>query len=225
MENEILITGDGSHSLRSHQFAVPYHSTHGAINESRHVFIEMGVRPALRAGEKEISILEIGFGTGLNALLVWQMAAAHPDVQFNYRTIERYPISAASAGALNYPELLEVAPADFLALHEAAWDEPVAISPNFSLFKINGDFFATLTDHSASWANVIFYDAFAPASQPELWEPEILSRCARVLQHNGTLVTYCAKGQFKRNLKQVGLRVEPLPGPPGKREMTRARKL
>ncbi len=205
---------------------MPYHSTHGAINESKHVFIEMGLRPVLDSDSiKQISILEVGFGTGLNALLVLQLAADHPDMKFTYRTIERYPIAPAAARELNYPEKLEASAQDFLALHEAAWDTPVAISPNFTLEKVQGDFFTTLQGHAPDWANVIFYDAFAPSSQPELWEPEILGLCAGALVHNGTLVTYCAKGQFKRNLKQVGLVVEPLPGPPGKREMTRARKL
>lgn len=184
----------------------------------------MGVRPVLEEGEVEINILEIGFGTGLNALLAWKLAHEFPGVRFQYRTIERYPINTEAAKALNYPELLKVASADFIALHEAVWDENVLLGPNFSLMKMRGDFTEILSGMEPDWANVIFYDAFAPSSQPELWEPAILARCARVMNGNGTLVTYCAKGQFKRNLKSVGLTVEPLPGPPGKREMTRARK-
>lgn len=220
----MLITGDGSHSLRSRQFAVPYHSTHGALNESKHVFIEMGLRSVLTTGVGEVNILEIGFGTGLNALLSWQLALTYPTIQFNFRTFEQYPISTATALALNYPQLLKFAQEDFMQLHTSPWNVPVRLANNFSFTKLQEDFFVGLNGHEQQWAHVIFYDAFAPASQPELWESEILQHCYDTLASDGVLVTYCAKGQFKRNLKSVGFQVEPLPGPPGKREMTRGRK-
>lgn len=225
LKNELLITGDGSHTLRSNQFAVPYHSTHGALNESKHVFIEMGLRPAISAGVEVVNIIEIGFGTGLNALLAWQFADANPEVRINYLALERYPISEADAQELNYPRLLNCPKEEFLRLHSSAWNEEVALSVNFSLNKVEADFFDGLKEIEEGWAQVIFYDAFAPSSQPELWKPEILGLCHRVLDADGVLVTYCAKGQFKRDLKSVGFQVEPLPGPPGKREMTRGRRV
>ena len=225
MENELLVTGDGSHSLRSRQFSVPYHSTHGALNEGKHVFIEMGLHPVIATGAKKVNILEIGFGTGLNALLVWELAKENPGIEFNYRTLERYPIEEELAQQLNYPRILGFSQEEFLRLHATPWGEAIDLSPNFSLTKVNADFHAGLEKQKATWAQIIFYDAFAPASQPELWEPEILELCQRALAPDGVLVTYCAKGQFKRDLKRVGFQVEPLPGPPGKREMTRGRKV
>lgn len=185
----------------------------------------MGLRPATVVGAREVNILEIGFGTGLNAFLAWQFANEHPEVQFHYRALERYPIEASLARNLNYPRLLDLPQEEFLRLHSAAWNETIPVSTNFSLTKVKADFFDGLKEMQEGWAQVIFYDAFAPSSQPELWKPEILGLCHRVVAQDGVLVTYCAKGQFKRDLKSVGFLVEPLPGPPGKREMTRGRRV
>ncbi|PHL00535.1 SAM-dependent methyltransferase [Neolewinella marina] len=216
-------TADGSHSLHSPRFGVNYHSTHGALQESRHVFIEAGLHPLLTGYPpgQPLRILEMGFGTGLNALLVRQIARAYPDHRFYYTTFERFPVPAEVVEQLNYPEVLGVEPEFLHGLHAAPWEEAVDLDPNFTLLKRQADF---LSDQSpdAEPCDLIFYDAFAPENQPELWSVEAMRHCARRLRTGGVLVTYCAKGQFKRNLRAAGFRVEALPGPPGKREMTRA---
>lgn len=223
--NELVLTADGSHSLRSRRFGVDYHSVHGAIQESEHVFLGGGLLPLLETGATDISILEMGFGTGLNALLVRRLAGKYPGVTFRYFTYEQFPVSPVEVAGLNYPSLLDVGPDQLFGLHDCGWEVVHQLDANFYLHKHRADF---LDDNDRPYApgsiDLIFYDAFAPASQPEFWEPEALVVSWEALSHNGTLITYCAKGQFKRNLKTVGFTVEPLPGPPGKREMTRGRK-
>jgi tRNA U34 5-methylaminomethyl-2-thiouridine-forming methyltransferase MnmC len=227
-KEEMVVTGDGSHSVVNNRFAVPYHSTHGAITESQHVFIKYGLLPALSSVEgRAIRILEMGFGTGLNAFLTMlvldQKEFAGKEVQ--YFTYEAYPIGAATARGLNYPAQLNTGQNRFLSLHEASWEKQVRISQNFVLTKYQRDF---LLDQDPSYGegtiDVIYYDAFAPNSQPEFWEEDALAVAYRALRPGGCLTTYCAQGQFKRNLRAVGFTVEGVPGPPGKREMTIARK-
>ena len=224
MEAALFLTDDGSHSLRSTRFGVAYHSTHGAIQESRHIFIEAGLGDLLSERRAKIGILEMGFGTGLNALLVRQLAANYPTVQFSYTTYEQYPISREQALQLNYPDQLNCLPQWLTELHAQPWDTTSSTKPNFTFTKHQRDFLAGPQDaaDAEGRADVIFYDAFAPENQPELWTVEAMQRCYRLLAPGGRLVTYCAKGQFKRNLRAAGFRVEGLPGPVGKREMTRA---
>ena len=217
MEPTLFLTDDGSHSLRDAKFGVSYHSTHGAVQESRHIFIKAGLEDLL-ATQTIIRILEMGFGTGLNALLVRQVADLNPSISFHYTTYERYPVSPQRVRQLNYPEVLCCPPAWLHELHDADWDTAQPLAPNFTLLKHRRDFLAGPQDA----AQVIFYDAFAPEQQPELWTVAAMERCHRLLAPGGRLVTYCAKGQFKRNLRAAGFRVEGLPGPIGKREMVRA---
>ncbi len=221
---KIIATSDGSHSLQSEHFGVAYHSTHGAIQESQHVFIEAGLRPFILAAQKEIKVLEMGFGSGLNAYLVALEAEKHPAIQFHYLGVELYPISSALAASLNYPLQLNRTASDslFLRLHSASWEETQALLPNFSFQKLQADF--QTAELPQDWANTLFFDAFAPTSQAELWEEAALQRAAATLAPGGHLVTYCAKGAVKRSLKGLGLEVQALPGPPGKREMTKASK-
>ncbi|NJC26233.1 tRNA (5-methylaminomethyl-2-thiouridine)(34)-methyltransferase MnmD [Neolewinella antarctica] len=229
-ENELFVTDDGSHSLLSHRFAVAYHSRHGAIQESRHVFIEMGLKARLaQTNADKINILELGFGTGLNAYLTLLYAEERPDLSFEYCSFEKYPIPLLDAQTLNYAEQLAKPPATFVSLHSLSDDGELHSHPsvpNFSLAKSRSDF---LSGPPEGWQggkfDLIYYDAFAPASQPELWTPKALKICYDVLATGGIFVTYCAKGQVKRDLRDIGFRVEPLPGPPGKREMTRGVKL
>lgn len=221
-QTEIVLTADGSHSVRSKHFGVDYHSVHGAVQESQHVFLRMGLLPLLERPLREVRILEMGFGTGLNALLVRLIAEERPDVQFFYRSFEQFPLPPEVAEELNYPAVLKVSPDKLRSLHESQWEKPALLSENFSFAKYQTEFpqkSASIVE--AGWADIIFYDAFAPASQPELWGPEAMKECYRLLSDGGQLVTYCAKGQFKRDLKSVGFRVECPAGPPGKREMTR----
>ena len=219
MENEIFLTQDGSHSLRSQRFGVSYHSKYGAIQESRHVFLEGGLYPTLLR-KKAVRILELGFGTGLNAFLTLLDTRERHFTAF-YHSIEAHPIDADTAAQLNYGQLLAGGrhAADFLRLHQTAWDTPVAFDEGFTLLKAKGDFGRVPMENDY---DVVFFDAFAPNAQPELWEIETLARAYEALGEGGVLVTYCAKGYVKRNLKALGFTVEALPGPPGKREMTRA---
>lgn len=219
MENEIFLTQDGSHSLRSRRFGVSYHSKYGAIQESRHVFLEGGLYPTLLR-KKSVRILELGFGTGLNAFLTLLDSR---DKQFTayYHSVEAHPIDPETVSELNYGQLVAEGQyaADFHQLHQADWDAATAIDERFTLYKSKGDFTQTPLGNNY---DVIFFDAFAPNAQPELWEKETLARAYDALGEGGVLVTYCAKGYVKRNLKALGFTVQALPGPPGKREMTRA---
>jgi tRNA U34 5-methylaminomethyl-2-thiouridine-forming methyltransferase MnmC len=219
MENEIFLTQDGSHSLRSQHFGVSYHSKYGAVQESRHVFLEAGLYPTLLK-KKSVRILELGFGTGLNAFLTL-LDTRDKHFRTYYHSVEVQPLDTETVARLNYGQLLAGGQyaADFTRLHQAEWGEEIAFDEEFVLRKTKGDFRqADLGQHY----DVIFFDAFAPDAQPELWELSTLGRAYEALAPGGVLVTYCAKGYVKRNLKALGFTVEALPGPPGKREMTRA---
>ncbi len=217
------LTADGSHSLRSARFGVSYHSSHGALQESEHIFIRAGVDHLLLTTPPgtALRILEMGFGTGLNALLVRKLAAAHPDIPFHYLTFEQFPVSLAVSAALNYTRALGLPEDSLQELHRTAWETTHQLDPNFAFRKVKQDFLAA-TPPGDFPADLIFYDAFAPENQPELWTVAAMEGCRRWLRPGGILVTYCAKGQFKRNLRAAGFGVEALPGPVGKREITRA---
>lgn len=221
MGRELIVTKDGSHSLLHTELNETYHSVHGAIQESRHVFIDKGLSHILsHNGLADVNILEVGFGTGLNALLSAQ-AAAHFQVRLNYATIEAFPIAREVWSKLNYTDTLGDA-ALFETLHEASWEIEHTVLPNFLLKK----YYATLQEVKLlpEAFDLIYYDAFAPAKQPEMWTHDILEKVAGTMRSNGVLVTYCARGQLKRDLVALGLKVETLPGPPGKKEMVRATK-
>lgn len=218
--NTIIQTEDGSNSIQSAKFEATYHSIHGAIQETQTVFIDAALKYKTPT-QKELSILEIGLGTGLNAFMTY-LEAKKSNLHIQYTGIEAYPITLEVAQQLNYAELLEVTEenAQFLKLHTSP-NESINLSPNFQFYKQIGRF----EDLQAQEVfDIIYYDAFAPSVQPELWEIELLEKMYRALKPNGILTTYCAKGVFKRNLKQVGFKVEGIPGPIGKREMTRALK-
>lgn len=217
-DSAIFETQDGSHSIFSDTFGVSYHSKYGAIQESMHVFIHAGLLHVL-ARKNEIAVLDIGFGTGLNALLTYAETIKRP-FQVHYEAIEAYPISADEAARLNYPQILGEAFNDvFDQLHQLDWGVKHNLSPNFS-FQKNQILFQDIQYDQVF--DVIYFDAFAPNAQPELWEEEVLGRMYNALKPEGILVTYCAKGAVKRVLKGLGFTVEALQGPPGKREMTRA---
>ncbi len=215
----IFETQDGSHSIFSETFGVSYHSKYGAIQESTHVFIHSGLYYRM-AGASQLSVLEIGFGTGLNALLTL-LEANNRQLPIYYEAVEAYPITLEEARLLNYPEILEnpAAAGAFLQLHEGEWEKAFQATPFFSFCKRRNHF------EEVQYTNafdVIYFDAFAPNAQPELWEEDILRKMYDALRPNGVLTTYCAKGVVKRRLKNLGFTVEALKGPPGKREMTRA---
>ena len=214
---QIIETKDGSHSVISKHFGEAYHSKFGAIQESKHVFIKAGLSLFLNK-KKEISILEIGFGTGLNALLTFLETKKQP-ISIRYDTLEAFPLNLTEITALNYPSLLGITPEIWKRIHESPWENEIPLSTRFSLSK-HQILFQEFT--TKKHYDLIYYDAFAPEAQPELWDIPILQNMYNFLNDDGILVTYCAKGYVKRNLKSVGFTIENIPGPPGKREMTRA---
>lgn len=223
-EKQFLITEDGSHTLYIPELKETYHSIHGAIQESNYVYLEMGLNFFVgKEHKKNIKIFEVGFGTGLNALLVAIYAESnHINVQ--YESLDAFPLLSSEIIKLNYTDLikhLQVAEL-FHKIHESPWDKWMEISPRFLLQKVSN----TLQDYEAQRQfDVCFYDAFAPSKQPEMWELAMLKKVWGLLGINGVFVTYCAKGQLKRNLKEIGFAVDSLPGPPGKFEMVRATKI
>lgn len=219
---KLVLTQDGSHSLYSEQFGEQYHSKYGAIRESRHVFIEAGLFYKMASSEK-LDILEIGFGSGLNALLTF-LETEQRSRKVYYETLEAYPLSKDESARLNYPEQLQAPDKKelFLAMHDLPWDVTHQLTENFS-FKKSLKKFEEFDGESMF--DLIYFDAFAPGTQPELWEIPVLANICGRLKKGGVFVTYSAKGSVKRNLKSLGLQVENLPGPPGKREMIRAIKI
>ncbi len=216
---DIVQTDDGSHTLSSRYSGEHYHSTHGAQRESQHVFIRQGI--ASLESRAPISVLEMGFGTGLNALLT-QLFAARTRQRVAYVTIEAEPVPLEVVELLNYGRMVEGATVDLFArLHAAPWDQTNDLDEWFTLQKVQARIEDVPFDPHF---DVVYYDAFGPNYQPELWTQEAFAHMYGALRPGGILVTYCAKGQVKRDLRAVGFTVESLPGPPGKREMTRARK-
>lgn len=216
---EIITTQDGSPTIRLPDLDVTYHSRFGAVQESRHVFIENGLY-LKSIGRKELQILEIGFGTGLNALLT-ALESQRLALKVHYTSLDCHPLEQSVWSALDFSSCIEYpfAKEYFNRIHEAPWNEAAVLTPVFTLEKLN--------KRVENWMpkaayDLIYYDAFAPSSQPELWTEEIMVKMFRALKPGGVLVTYCAKSTFKKALKTAGFLVESLPGPPGKREMTRA---
>jgi tRNA U34 5-methylaminomethyl-2-thiouridine-forming methyltransferase MnmC len=212
---KIVSTKDGSHTVVHDVLGEHYHSIHGAMQESQHVFIKEGLER--HKDKSTVKVFEMGFGTGLNALLSFAYAEKN-QVKIEYYTIEAYPLDVEQAKQLNYPQLAG-SKEMFDNIHTAIWGESIKLSANFQLMKIKGLLESTDLGLIPK-IDVVFYDAFAPNSQAHLWEPPMLEKMYALLNSGGHLTTYCAKGQFKRNLKAVGFEVEGVPGPPGKREMT-----
>ncbi|MFD2932637.1 tRNA (5-methylaminomethyl-2-thiouridine)(34)-methyltransferase MnmD [Spirosoma flavum] len=213
----LIVTADGSHTAVNEGLDKPYHSVHGAYQESQRVYIELGLLDAFdKFAEPELYIFEMGFGTGLNALLTAREAQTHQR-RVVYSSIDAYPLSVEDARQLNYDELLGTS---YLPkLHESAYNEPVSLNPYFTLIKYE----SKLQDlRTPDRFHIIYYDAFAPTSQPELWEPEIFSQMAQLLLPGGVLTTYCSKSYVQRNMRMAGLTVEKHPGPHGKRDILRA---
>jgi len=216
----LILSEDGSHTLRVDELNENYHSHKGAIRESLHVFIEMGLYQFDK--NQRISVLEVGFGTGLNALLT---CLSNHCGEIEYHTLETNILPESLTSQLNYPDLIEDSRAAqvFAAIHQSPWDQKSSITENFHLFKWNLAV-QEIGSIKPKPFDLIYYDAFAPHAQPELWTADIWKLIASVLKSGGTLVTYCAKGQVRRDMQTAGLMVERLQGPPGKREMLRATK-
>jgi tRNA U34 5-methylaminomethyl-2-thiouridine-forming methyltransferase MnmC len=215
----IQISNDGSHTVVSEKYNVTYHSMHGAITESKVVFIDSGLKYLLQKDKSSINVFEMGFGTGLNAFMTALWAEKY-QIDVSYTSVEAYPILADQYHQLNYGDILGNSDL-FLNIHHSIWQHKTSISPFFNLLKLE----TTLQDYAPETLfDIIFYDAFGPGAQPELWDADITEKLYQMLSPGGLLVTYCAQGQFRRNLKNAGFIVEKIPGPPGKREMTRALK-
>lgn len=218
-KRQIITTADGSKTIYFPDLDENYHSHNGALQESVHIFIKNGIRHF--ATQTSIHIFEVGFGTGLNALLTADFAQNNT-VKTIYHTIEAFPIALEEVEALNYASLFEVEKIKDLALglHQLPWGKEMEVDDYFQFKKIHDK----LENYSLenNFYDCVFFDAFAPAIQEELWTTEIFSKIFQALKPGGLLVTYCAKGQVKRDLKSVGFTVESTPGPPGKREITLA---
>lgn len=214
-----IVTTDGSHTLFSEQHGVTYHSRYGAVTESAHVFINAGLRYKAVV-QREISVLEIGLGTGLNAMMTW-LEAEKRGLVVDYTGVELYPPHLDVIKNLNYPQLLGVPEraGDFCKLHTMRWGRKQTFSDVFVFTKLKVSIDSFLSPDAF---DLIYFDAFAPQAQPELWTVEVFQNMHKSLRPDGVLVTYCAQGEFKRSLKKAGFTVERLQGPPGKREMTRA---
>jgi tRNA U34 5-methylaminomethyl-2-thiouridine-forming methyltransferase MnmC len=224
-ELRTIVTKDGSHTLFVPDLDETYHSTNGALTESSHVFIDNGLDHfhAVNPSQDLVEILEMGFGTGLNVLLALKFAKDN-NLRINYTAVEAFPISWELVEALNYSEFAEITNYKklFGTLHSSAWEVPVILDDLFQLHKRQVTFQDLRTNENS--VDVIFFDAFAPSRQPEVWSRDIIERMYYSLKPNGLLVTYCAQGQFKRNLRDIGFETEVLEGPPGKKEMIRASK-
>lgn len=220
MNKEFVITEDGSHTIYLPEMDEHYHSTHGAIQESMHIYINRGL---LEVEKKNITILEIGFGTGLNAFLSFAHSKTK-NLNINYITIEKYPLSADDYKQLNYPASIFPEHTDvFAQLHKAAWNEPIEISPNFRLYKIQADLLTFMFDNLPQF-DLVYYDAFAPGKQPEMWTDEIINKVCSMVMKDGIVVTYCAKGSVRRAFASAGFEMMRLPGPVGKKEILRGKK-
>ena len=214
---KVIKTADGSTTLYREDIDETYHSRHGAVQEAVHVFIETGLKKCTKT---PIRIFEMGFGTGLNALITC-LEAPKQQLTINYTGVEAFPVEMTEVEQLDYCQQLgaENLEAVFQHMHQLPWESPKTISEGFTLHKQQKDF-KEITD--ANRYHLIYFDAFGARVQPELWTEEIFEIMHTSLQQGGVLVTYAAKGSVRRAMQAVGFTVERLPGPPGKREMLRA---
>lgn len=211
----VFETSDGSHSIFSERFQDSYHSSYGAIQESLHIYIEAGLVYQSQI-TKHIKILELGFGTGLNCLLTRQFCELNPSIQIEYDSYELYPLEADTIAQLNYGKYIDEE--WFRQLHSLPWNTTQQFASNLRVRKIPQ---SIETLHLQNHYQLIFFDAFAPDRQPNLWERPLIEKIGRAATRDAVLVTYCCQGKFQRTLLGAGFKLEKLPGPPGKREILR----
>lgn len=227
LSHQIITTADGSTTIQIPEWDEQYHSKHGAIQEAKHVFLETGLASLdlnfFRKENKPITIIEAGFGTGLNALLTY-FWAQQQQIKINYISLEAFPVATDEILNLNYSEQIKDVQATeiFKKIHATPWNEKSETSPDFHLQKMHQKFDQL---SFVNKANIVFYDAFGPRVQPDLWEMNILKLFRNALQDQGVFVTYCAKGSVRRTLENLNFNVQRMPGPPGKREMLRGKLL
>jgi tRNA U34 5-methylaminomethyl-2-thiouridine-forming methyltransferase MnmC len=215
MQREFRLTEDGSHTLYVPELNEHYHSINGALSESKHIFIDAALNFCKK---EEPQVLEIGFGTGLNAFLSC-LEVNKQDRKLHYHAIEKYPLTMDEARLLNYDSLLDNSDVSILDFHSTPWEETRRIHPDFFLHKERSD----IREIKAKGVfDVIYFDAFSPDIQPELWSPEVFKKIADLTASGGILTTYSVKGDIKRALIAAGFSVEKIPGPYGKRVILRA---
>ncbi|HEY1164301.1 MAG TPA: tRNA (5-methylaminomethyl-2-thiouridine)(34)-methyltransferase MnmD [Chitinophaga sp.] len=224
MERHIQITADGSHTLAITGLQLTYHSMYGALQESMHVFIQSGLH-LLLGTQALLRIFEMGLGTGLNALLTLQQAGMQHQ-QVYYETVELYPLSIAEVQSLNYNILLNSRQEYCLLedLQTTPWDTDAQVTPLFTLHKKQESLFQYFENPLQEPFHLVYFDAFDPAAQPELWTQQVFEQLYGRLYEGGMLLTYCSKGAVRRAMQAAGFVVEKLSGPPGKREIVRATK-
>jgi tRNA U34 5-methylaminomethyl-2-thiouridine-forming methyltransferase MnmC len=220
LKRKIITTADGSKTIQIEDWNEQYHSIHGAVQEAYHVFIKHGLS---LFRDRQLSILEIGFGTGLNALITL-VESEKLGLDIAYKGVEAYPVLPEELEQLNYSGALDAKDFEqhFFNMHQTSWEQSHPISANFSLIKQQIDF-KEISD--VNLFDLIYFDAFGARVQPELWTEEVFAIMFKALKKDGVLVTYSAKGSVRRAMQAVGFVVERLPGPPGKREMLRALKV
>ncbi|MTG98595.1 MULTISPECIES: tRNA (5-methylaminomethyl-2-thiouridine)(34)-methyltransferase MnmD [Myroides] len=220
MKRKVITTEDGSTSIQMEDWGETYHSIYGAVQEAKHVYIKHGLQKVI--DKEQVAILEMGFGTGLNAYLTYLEAKGKAKVA--YHTIEAFPVSDTELEALNYFSLAEQAEDKvvYRKLHEVSWDIEQIITPDFTLFKMLNKF--ELQELESNRYDLIYFDAFGYPYQPDLWSEEIFAKMYACLKIGGVLTTYACRGVINRTMKKVGFEIEKVPGPPGKREMVIAYK-
>ncbi|MET6990098.1 tRNA (5-methylaminomethyl-2-thiouridine)(34)-methyltransferase MnmD [Sediminicola arcticus] len=220
MKRNIITTSDGSKTIQIEEWDEQYHSKHGAVQEAYHVFIKHGLS---LFENRKISLLEIGFGTGLNTLITL-IESKRFNLEIAYTGVEAYPVTLEEVAQLDYVNELnaQALASDFEKMHNAPWEEAIELSNNFTLQKQKKDFMEIVDKDKY---NLIYFDAFGARVQPELWTEVLFQKMYDAIGQNGVLVTYAAKGSVRRAMQSVGFKVERLPGPPGKREMLRAVKI
>ncbi|WP_299336049.1 tRNA (5-methylaminomethyl-2-thiouridine)(34)-methyltransferase MnmD [uncultured Psychroserpens sp.] len=220
MQRKIITTADGSKTIQIEDWNEQYHSVHGAIQEASHVYIKHGLLFFISENKPHdpISILEIGFGTGLNALLTL-LKSEELKLPMSYVGVEAFPVSSEELNQLNYTSELNIDSLYFQQLHQPSWEEVHQISNLFQLTK-QQKFFKDISEENAY--DIIYFDAFGARVQPELWTEDIFRLMHRALRQNGVLTTYAAIGSVRRILQSLGFEVQRLEGPPGKRHMIRA---
>lgn len=220
-DRKLLMTSDGSLTIEQPSLGVTFHSKHGAIQESRHVFIREGFQFLLtQKNYSSVSVFEMGFGTGLNALLTF-FEAESKNISVQYTALDLFPLSAHLLEKLHYEIGFTNALPVFKKLHAAEWNVEEMITPNFTLRKQQEDLLSFNADLKF---DLIYFDAFGSGSQPELWSVEVFQKMFSILEDDGVFVTYSSKGDVRRAMQAAGFKVEKIQGPPGKREMVRARK-
>lgn len=219
MKKELVTTSDGSHSVFLPEMDEHYHSMHGAIAESEHVYIKNGLLAAAKQ-KKSIQVFEVGLGTGLNVLTTYKSALAN-QLKVIMDSIEAYPLDWEEVKSLNFRQQLDIEKSIYKQIHQSDWDAEVELSPQLTLHKYHDKL--QHFDLAENCYDVIYFDAFAPEKQEEMWSEAIFKKLYTALKLGGILVTYCVKGEIRRRLHDIGLKVEKLKGPEGgKREIMRA---